>query len=355
MPFGTLFCIPIERPVDTDNKPINNDDAFKRCNDHLSHKGSIFIAIEGASFIERHLRELKTGAARMAFAAEKNNDFALNLRILPIGVTYENPLASGGRLVVNIGETISVADFRKVYENSPKEAVLQLTDRIKESLQNLTVDCPEANDEALLQKIEMLSDSTATKKLDTISRFYRSQQQAQRIGTLRSTQIDLFKLTNQRINDIFSTFPKKAAAHRAFLMPQKVWKIALNGLLLFLTLPIFLYGFLHHFILVLLAELIIAKSGLYPGYFSTVRYVAGLFLMPIIYAIQVKIAASYLPLEWLVVYALSLPISGLLARKWWKRGEDYISECWAFLWQQKHPHKLQKAIENRGWILEKYL
>ncbi len=87
--FKYFHVIPVYRKKDSSDVPLSpaelNKMTFQRCYDYLKAKGTILIFPEGTSEIERRLRELKTGTARIALGAEYENDFQLGLQILPIG------------------------------------------------------------------------------------------------------------------------------------------------------------------------------------------------------------------------------------------------------------------------------
>jgi glycerol-3-phosphate O-acyltransferase / dihydroxyacetone phosphate acyltransferase len=90
-PFFKFFhVIPVYRQKDTSDVPLSpaelNKMTFQRCYDYLKAKGSILIFPEGTSEIERRLRDIKTGTARIALGAEYENNFQLGITILPIGL-----------------------------------------------------------------------------------------------------------------------------------------------------------------------------------------------------------------------------------------------------------------------------
>lgn len=125
-----LYCIPIERYQDTGGKPLNNAESFEQASNFLSKKGCLYVAPEGSSFVERKLRKIKTGTARIAFDAEKRNNWQLGLTILPIGLEYSDPTKFRSELVVQFGKPIRVADFREDYEADPVNGVYCLTEAI---------------------------------------------------------------------------------------------------------------------------------------------------------------------------------------------------------------------------------
>ena len=87
--FLSQYCVPIQRKTDVANKNVDNDKSFERCDAFLSNGGCLYIAPEGTSDMERRLRPIKTGTARIALSAEAKNAFQLGLKIIPVGLTYD--------------------------------------------------------------------------------------------------------------------------------------------------------------------------------------------------------------------------------------------------------------------------
>ncbi len=75
-----LYCIPVQRTQDTNGKPLDNKDAFNRSNDFLSRGGCLYVAPEGTSWMEKRLRPLKTGTARIALSFESDKKFQGGLK-----------------------------------------------------------------------------------------------------------------------------------------------------------------------------------------------------------------------------------------------------------------------------------
>ena len=64
--------IPINRPMDNRTEGVSNTDSFEACYKILSEGKTLVIFPEGNSVMERFLRELKTGTARIALEAFRN-------------------------------------------------------------------------------------------------------------------------------------------------------------------------------------------------------------------------------------------------------------------------------------------
>ena len=124
---GALRIIPIYRPDKTKHLVHKNKNVFYRCSKILSKRGSIIIFPEGLSRTEFKLRKIHTGPVRIAFAAEKEFNFSLNVHVVPIGINYTNPHKFRSDAILNIGTPIRIADFKYQYENNSVETVKQIT------------------------------------------------------------------------------------------------------------------------------------------------------------------------------------------------------------------------------------
>jgi glycerol-3-phosphate O-acyltransferase/dihydroxyacetone phosphate acyltransferase len=107
-----LNMIPVYRKQDDPNQMDKNAATFEKCFEHLERGGAILMFPEGTSITERKLRPIKTGAARIVLGAEERNDFNLGVKVITIGLNYENPHRFNRTLFVNIDKAIDVKTLR---------------------------------------------------------------------------------------------------------------------------------------------------------------------------------------------------------------------------------------------------
>lgn len=110
-----------------------NIDTFARAREILGAGGTVALFPEGRSHSEPGLLPLKTGAARIALAATADGR-ARDLRIVPIGVLYEDKGRFRSRVVVRVGEPIDPAPEAMAYPSDGRAAVRALTARIAAGL-----------------------------------------------------------------------------------------------------------------------------------------------------------------------------------------------------------------------------
>ena len=294
---STLYCIPIQRMNDVpDGQPLRNEEAFRRCDEHLLGGGSIYIAVEGTSFPVRRVRDLKTGMARIAFSAEMQTNFELDLRILPIIITYFDSLKFWKDVVVEIGEPISVDSWREAYKLNPRKAIADFTQSVENQMITQTIQCADAEEDKFLKKIETILQSDDY--LETEKHYERSKKILNKIHAWEkedSNSFEKFKL------DVESYFLKLKALNIHDLNKNSFAKIApLSILKLLVGLPIFIYGFINNIIPAWLSDSMVKWVKIDEAYSTTIRYMCGLVFFPLFWGLQ----------KWTLSHILTFSING---------------------------------------------
>ena len=112
--FKLLHVVPLRRVSDEARKangsPIDrsrNHEAFGDITDVLGRSGAVLIFPEGKSHNELGLEPLKTGLARLALQA-RDQDAIEGIRILPLGLVFEDKGTPGTVVGVRIGHAIEM-------------------------------------------------------------------------------------------------------------------------------------------------------------------------------------------------------------------------------------------------------
>ena len=114
-----------------------NMDTFARAREILGEGGTVALFPEGRSHSEPRPLPLKTGAARIALGATSDGR-AAGLRVIPIGVLYEDKGRFRSRVVLRVGEPIDPAPEAAMYAAEGRAAVRRLTGRIAAGLDEAT-------------------------------------------------------------------------------------------------------------------------------------------------------------------------------------------------------------------------
>jgi 1-acyl-sn-glycerol-3-phosphate acyltransferase len=150
-------AIPIHRAQDrptVGDDARGNVDAFAACYAHLREGGAIGIFPEGQASDEAHLLPIRTGAARIALGAHSRG--AMGLRIVPVGLIYEDKQRARSRAYVRVGDPIELdADLATHPSVPPDEtdrgAVAVLTSTIERRLADAAIDFRSADQRSALR------------------------------------------------------------------------------------------------------------------------------------------------------------------------------------------------------------
>lgn len=142
----TFEGIPVYRKQD--NTTGSNEETFARAREVLGRGGSIAIFPEGTTHDDPRLRELKTGAARIALGAH-----AAELSVVPTGIYYTEKHVFRSSALVLFGEPISVQPLAGAGE-PPADEVEQLTEAIEAGLTSVTLQADSHAALALIARAE---------------------------------------------------------------------------------------------------------------------------------------------------------------------------------------------------------
>ena len=151
-----LNLVPVYRKIDDKENMEGNVNSFNKGYRILENNGAFLIFPEGISVGKRVLGKIKTGAARIGLEAELKNDFALNIVIIPIGLSYSDQVRFRSNIMIRFGSPIELSKFEKEYKRNEVETVKKVTLIIEKSLNNLTNYYQTDQIEDIVQGLELI-------------------------------------------------------------------------------------------------------------------------------------------------------------------------------------------------------
>ena len=123
-----FHMIPVYRPdLTKDLTKKSNTDMFTHCHQLLLNQGALLIFPEGTSETDKGVRNLKTGAARIALDAERLSKKKIKVQIIPVGLNYSNSHQFRSDLFIKVGPPILTENI----DSNTKHQVHDLTYLIK--------------------------------------------------------------------------------------------------------------------------------------------------------------------------------------------------------------------------------
>ncbi|MBK8555098.1 MAG: 1-acyl-sn-glycerol-3-phosphate acyltransferase, partial [Lewinellaceae bacterium] len=333
-------CIPVKRAEDVSpGEQRDNTDAFLQSYEHLEQHGVLFIAPEGTSWMNRFVRPLKTGTARIALGAEHRNNWLLGLKIIPVGHSYTAPHLFRSEVVVQAGKPVVVADWADQYRENQVAAVDALTEYLEQQLKSLSIHTRDETGEAMITQLEeiLINESPLPQQ----ESFYRSQSLAARflddhvLANLLEDYQDSLK--KQGLSDAAICFSNKRAPW--WLLPA-----------LMAGLPFFLLGYLLWWLPCFVPAWITKRMNLYVGYGAIAKTLLGLFTFPL------AMWGVYHLGKWLggqawfgVVAVLFMVVLGYFTEKyldWWQRFRNHAAGAALHRHHQQEWAAAQRARES---------
>ena len=307
----SLKMIPIYRLKDGGyGKLRENFSTFEWCNELLSRGKVIMILAEGGTEHEKRLRPIRKGTARLVFGAlEQYPD--LDIYIIPVGVNYTYAERFRSVAMIDFGEPILAQNFIKRYRQHPNQAIKQMTDQLKMSLEERVIIIEKEADESLTEHLFILNRSERHNPIFPIVSKNRLPLQLEKNIADRVNQMAMdqkIKLKNQ-LEAYFQQLKRLKINDLAIIQQQYAKGIHL--LLLLLGFIPFFIGSVGNFLPMAFAHYIKDKYVKEITFQSSVVAAVGLFSWLIYYSILwlivVKIFSA--PVEY-VIFLILLPFLG---------------------------------------------
>lgn len=149
---------PIYRERDGRDSLEKNDEVFDGTNRLLAQNGKILIFPEANCVVEKRIRPIKKGTARMAFLALENMRQDQKLWLIPTGIWYGRHTQFRTHVLVKSGVPIDVRAVRDEAGTDAK-ALLKLTRMVEAELKALNMSYPEGLDAERLDTFFELATS----------------------------------------------------------------------------------------------------------------------------------------------------------------------------------------------------
>ena len=151
----SLLMIPIYRFKDGFADMRQNGAIMDQIRDMLAEKKSIMIFSEGTTITAKRLHPLQKGMGRMAFSNyEKYGD--LDLQVVPIGVTYDEPHEPRGEVMIKVGKPVPLSNYYEIHAQNKAKAINALTQDVEKAMRELIVDVKKESDDILADDLLLL-------------------------------------------------------------------------------------------------------------------------------------------------------------------------------------------------------
>ena len=304
--FGGTYCIPVARRKDGGVPGVDNDNSFAAASAHLQRGGCLYIAPEGGSELERRIRPIKTGTARIVLQTLKDTDFQLPIKLVHVGLTYSDPTKFQSEVWLHAAPPLTPEITAAAYQDNYRGLVQALTKRIEAQLEALTLVTHDDAEDALLRRLETLLRHE--QPLDGPGTFYRSRDLLAGLHRLSVTDYEQLRLD---VDAYVEALTANGLSDRIYAAG---YRLSVLGL------PLYLYGLINNVLPAAVVDTIAHGIVADNTYRSSARWFGGLLLIPLFYALQTAVVQATFGRWWLsLLYLLTLLPTGLFAYRYHQR------------------------------------
>jgi glycerol-3-phosphate O-acyltransferase / dihydroxyacetone phosphate acyltransferase len=313
----SLNMLPVYRMKDRGYKYVReNYTTFDSCYDALSENKTIVILAEGRTIHEKRLRPLQKGTARLAFGALEKYPGIEDVYIVPTGVNYTYADRFRSEVMIDFGKAMRARDFWDKYQANQVEAITELTDDLRDRLQQSVIIIEQPQDEQLTEQLFMLRRSElSTPALPIIiSTRARLEEEMEIAGEVGRMLVDEKEKLRHKVGAWFSRLKELGLEDRTVLRHEAAG--IRNALILAISFLPFLSGYVLNYLPLRLARFIADSRVSHIEFYSSVMLAVGLVFYLLYFLLLLTIALIW-GNPWGIAVVLAMPFLGIVAL-WWR-------------------------------------
>lgn len=257
-----LKILPTFRTRDGDREDVkSNLSTFDLAARILNEGGTLTMFPEAGHQQGKYFATFKKGFPRIAFRAAEISDYTLDFKILPMYIYYTEYFNMGAKQVIVIDEPFAINEFYGLYKSEPNNAYLALNAKAREAVRSMGVD---VTDHDHYEQYDMLMTMCRAR---TIARHFQNptvtpdwnpkrpysallsdKEVVAAVDAVAANNPPRFAQLMEDVAEYRQGLQRLRLRDWEFEKPVTFSNILLRGLLLLISLPLFLFGFINNFI-----------------------------------------------------------------------------------------------------------
>lgn len=312
-----LDAIPVYRKQD--NVAGSNDETFAKARALLARGGAIAIFPEGTTHSDPRLRELKTGAARIALGASLPR-----ILIVPVGLYYTSKQTFRSSAVMQFGEPIVVTPA------SPEPAQVEaLTQRIDDALDAVTL---QADSHEALDLIARGERIFSAGRFDPAEELEARRRFVDGYAWLREHDPPRLARLQSRVEQFAAELGDANIEPEELPGPRFVASVKTLATLL-VALPLAVAGGVIHFPAYRLVGFITRRFVKDDEMVATIKAIAGAVFYLLTWIACASLVWWRFGGRWAFATIVAIPLLGWIALRFFERLDDVIGRTRALTWR----------------------
>ena len=360
-----LKILPTFRTRDGDREDVkSNLSTFDLAARILNEGGTLTMFPEAGHQQGKYFATFKKGFPRIAFRAAEISDYSLDFKILPMYIYYTEYFNMGAKQVIIIGEPFAIDEFYELYKAEPNNAYLALNAKAREAVRSMGVDVTDhdhydqydmlmtmARARTIARHFQNPTDTPDWNPKHPYSALLSDREVVAVVDRLRETNTPRFAQLMENVAEYRTGLERLRLRDWEFEKPVTLSNILLRSLLLLISLPLFLFGFINNFIPFNTCHLL-TRNLKDPFFGSSIRFVfSAVISFPLYYIalfIIVLCAANWwVALLYVLLSALLMPFQ----YRWKRAFIKLLSLCRFRRYERSGNPTLARLKELRAKIL----
>lgn len=336
--------MPVYRLRDGSENLYKNDKTFRESIEILKNKKALGLFPEASHTDKRSLLPLKKAIPRIAFMAESENKFSMNIHVIPVGIYYSNYSNLRTILQVNYGKPIAISDYKKLYEENERKATLEFNQVLEERLDSLVINIKDVEyydmyeglrevfSKRMVEKMKLGDTNRQENKFIAYRKIIEKTYNYFEKKHETEEKIDLSRICIEYFEGL-----KKLKLSDWILEKGKFsfLPILVNCALLLLLLPLHIYGILTNIIVYKAINSFLNKKIKDRQFHSSIKFAFGFLVLPFYYLILTIILNFFVDFFYSLLFFASLPLAGVFSFEY-------------FVWSQRLYAKIRFATAKRA-------
>jgi 1-acyl-sn-glycerol-3-phosphate acyltransferase len=323
-----LACgaIPVYRKQDDPDKMEKNAGTFAACYQAFNEGRLVAIYPEGTTHAEVRVQRIKTGAARLALGYEAERQGVL--RVIPVGLNFDVRKSFRGRVLVSFGPAIPVTPYLEAYRHDPLKTVEAFTEAIQWGIEAEVVHVERIDESRLVNAVQELYRDELVRELREERGLAERQIDLVRLsrGIVDSTnyfkqhdpeRVERIWQSIQSYRALLAEYRVKDEAVRARLERRRPRQRIRRGWEAIAGFPFFVYGATVNFLPYWIPRWVARHMSRKETDYATWRFLTAMVALPLCWGLETWIVARLLGPIVALVFLLTLPLSGVIAYRYW--------------------------------------
>ena len=341
----SLHLIPIHRRKHAAYKDLKqNFDLLEVMQSKLHENKTLMVLVEGSASVQKQLRPLQKGIARLAFGTYERYQ-RRDIEIVPVSVNFDYPTRFRLTPMIVLGEPILLSDYLEQYQIHKSQTINQLMKSLTEKMRQHLIHIEDLADESLLEQLlEVYRNQYPTPRFPIFERHNKPLEAQIKISTaINHLPIPDKQILTAQTTAYFSALQQLGLSD--YGMSTRTHPLAWLGFLIGLV-P-FLIGYCLNFLFPVISKTVAEKKVKKIQYFIPIYWAMSsltylfYFLLLLLFALfsgNIILIAAVLLMPWLGYFAI------LYQEAWGKRREIRIV-------QQCSAKEKKSLIEQRNHLV----